>query len=535
MKNNSENGRSSAAQLLSLISSQQQFDWRQYWFMLWRRKWWVIMPTFLVTCGGVVYALLFVRPIYEATTSVEVSPSRLLNRSVQSVTPGASVNVDYGELRRRILSSNYLAELSRRLDLNKDEEAISAAKALHAKAPAVPFEEILDRVLIENLRKNITVTLTPGSELFQISARHKSPQIAYYLVKTLTEIFIDESKRNELRGIRGVMEFSNEQLGIYKAKVNESEDKLRQLKERLALSQAKQVGMSIQNILTLRELSSSSEIAISDRQRRLSQLEKKLPAAALKLLWESDLELARIKAQIDGKMENFKKSASMTNLQSNYEITLNNEINILRQECQRLLASLISRLYPSSDEIQQTMLEYQMGQIDLYILKSRVKIADDILSDFVKLTAAAPADQLELQRLEDELTQNRHVYKIFFDQARGSQIEEALQHSDAEFKYNIFEPARLPIYGVTGSKRKFVSFCFAAGLVFGIAMIFVLEFLDQSIRSVEEVEELLHIPVWGIIPKISAPFNSWHRGLKKSTEAQEARTFLAAETAALAE
>jgi uncharacterized protein involved in exopolysaccharide biosynthesis len=209
---------------------------------------------------------------------------------------------------------------------------------------------------------------------------------------------------------------------------------------------------------------------------------------------------------------------------------------LLRQECQRLLTSLIARLYPAAEAtMQQTMVSYQLDQVDLYILNARVKIADEVLNSFVKMAATAPADQLELQHLEDDLEQNRRIYKLFSEQSRGSQIEEALQHSDAEFKYGIFEPARLPIYAVTGSKRKFVSLCFVAGLAFGVAMIFLLEFLDQSIRSVEEVEELLHIPVWAIIPKISAPFNSWHRGLKKSTEAQEARSFLAAEKAALSE
>jgi len=447
---------------------------------------------------------------------VEVAPSRLLNRSVQSVTTGASAPVDYNELRRKILSTAYLTELVHRLDLDKDANAIRAAKALQSRVPAVPFEELLNRVVIDNVRKSLTVTAIPYSQLFQISARHESPQTAYYLVKTLMEIFIDESKRSELRGIRGMKEFSNEQLGIYEAKVKEAEDKLRRFKQGLASSQAQNVGLSGENVVKLQEMINSCEIAISDRMRRVAQLESQLPIDVRKMLWNEDPDLLKIKARINEKLANFKKSASRSPLQNNYEIMLNNDINLLRQEGQRLLAGLTARLYPQLDAAtQQSMASYQLEQIDLYILRARVNIADEVLNDFVRVAAAAPADQLELQRLEEELEQNRRVYKTFSDQSRGSQIEEALQHSDAEFKYNIFEPARFPLYAVAGSKRKFVSICFVAGLACGLALVFGREFLDQSIRSVEDVEASLQIPVWGIIPQISAPFNSWHTGLKK--------------------
>jgi uncharacterized protein involved in exopolysaccharide biosynthesis len=346
MKSSNERGNANAAQLLSLFNTQPQFDWRQYWFIVWRRKWWIILPTFLITCGGIVYSLLFIRPVYEASATVEVSPSRLLNRSVQSITPGGSDNVDYNELRRRILSTNYLTELAHRLDLHKDPKAILSARALQSAAPTVPLDELLDRVLIETLRKNIKVTLVPGSHLIQITAQHESRQMAYSLVKTLTEIFIDESKSSELRGIRGIMEFSNEQSGIYKVKMDEAEDKLRRFKERLASSRAQSVGLSSESVAKLQELISSCEIAISDRQRRVAQSEKLLPADAKTILWNKDSDLQRIRTRLNEKLANFKKSASMTTLQSNYEITLNNDINLLRQEYQHLLTNSLARLYP---------------------------------------------------------------------------------------------------------------------------------------------------------------------------------------------
>jgi uncharacterized protein involved in exopolysaccharide biosynthesis len=524
MNSQRENGQASAEQLLSLLSAKPQIDLRHYWFIILRRKWWGLAIIFLVTSGSVIYALLLVRPYYEASSTIQVLPSRLLNRSVREITPGVSDAVDYRELQRKILSTDYLLQVVQRLDLVKDQGAIAAAKGLQARNPSVSFDELLQRVLVSNLRTKISASMMPGSMLFQITVRHESPELAYQIVKTLTDIFIDESKKNELRGIRGVREFSNEQLAIYQAKMDEAEENLRRFKARLATSQTQNIGISADNIARLRELISSSELAISDRQRRLTQLNQRLPAAATKTLWDDDPELARVKAQINAKLEDFKKNVRITGLQSNYVMTLNSDVSLLRQECQRLLTGIIPRLYSQLDpEMQQATAEYQLGQIDLYILRAQTKIANEVLNVFVNLAASQPADQLELQRLEDEVAKNRRVYNLFFEQSRGTQIEEALQNSDANFKYLLIEPARIPINPVGGSKRQFVSLSFLVSLIIGIGAIFGLEMMDQSIRSVEDVEQYLQLPVWGIIPRVSVPFTVWHENLKKLSTQQGRR------------
>ncbi len=515
MNSPKENGHAGVEQLFSLLTKKPQIDLRQYWFIFLRRKWWGISISFLVTLGSAIYAWQFIRPMYEASSTIQVLPSRLLNRSVREVTPGVSDNVDYRELQRKILSTEYLLQLVQRLDLAKNEETLARAKELQARNNSVPFDELVRRLIVEQLRQSIAVTVVSGSKLFQVSVQNESPQAAYHIAKTLTDIFIDESKNNELRGIRGVREFSNEQLAIYQAKVDEAEENLRRFKERQASSRAQNIG-NAGNIQPLRELINTTASTVSDRQRRLAQLEQLLPAGTAKPLWNEDAELARLKAQINAKMEDFKRSTRVTTLQGNYEMTLNNEVTVLRQECQRVLVGLIPRLYPRLDATaQQTVLEHQMGQIDLYILSTRSAMANEVLKSLINLATAEPTDQLELQRLEEEVEKNRRVYDLFFEQSRGTQIEEALQNSDANFKYLLIEPARVPITPVGGNKTQFVVFSFVVSLGLGLVVIFGLEALDQSIRSVEDVEQYLGLPVWGIVPKITMPFKTWHDNLKK--------------------
>lgn len=522
MNNQEQSGQQpNAEQLLALLNQKREVDWRQYWAVLLRRKWWVVIPVVLLTGASIAAAMFYIRPVYEASATIQVLPSRL-QRSMREVTPGVSNAVDYRELQKKILNTPNLQQLIQRLELHKDEIANETARTLHAKAKWLPYDEVLERVLLEMLRENLTVQMNQGAQLFQITARNESPRLAYRLVKSITEIFVDESKKNELRGIRGVMEFSNEQLEIYAQKVKDTESKLQSLKERQASQQVQKIGLDANSVLQLRQLISTSESAIAERQRKLAEVESLLELSTIPQLWESEPALRQVKTRIEAKMEDFKKSTIAVGLRTDAELTLDSEVNVQRQEYLRLLDAAVPRAFPAlAEERQSAMIEYQLGQIDLYILRARSATANDLLRRFSQMSTAAPADEIELQRLEAELEQNRRIYEVFLEQSRGSQIEEALQNSDADFKYSVIEAASMPVEPVSGSKKTFVLGVFGVSVILGFSLIIVLELSDQSIRHVKDVEQLLHAPVWGVIPKISVSFEQWQENLRKMESSEE--------------
>ncbi len=515
MKAPEQNGQPDAEQLLALFNQKREFDWRQYWTILWRRKWWVLVPALLLTSASAGVAFMYIRPIYEASATIQVLPSRL-QRSMREVTPGVSNAVDYRELQKKILNTPNLLQLIQRLELGKDELANEEAKALHAKAKWLPYDQVLERVLLNMLRDNLAVQMNPGAQLFQITARNEAPRMAYRLVKSLTDIFIDESKKNELRGIRGVMEFSNEQLEIYKQKVEETERKLQGLQERQASTQVQKIGLDANSVVQLRQILSTSESAIAERQRKLADLQSRLRLPSIDLMWERDARLQQVKAKIEAKMSDFKKSAIVTGLRNESEMTLDSEVNALRQEYHGVLSEAMPRAFPTlAEELQGVMIEYQLGQIDLYILRAREQAANDLLKRYTQMSTAAPADEIELRRLEAELQQNRRIYEVFLEQSRGSQIEEALQNSDADFKYSVIEAASMPVEPMGGSKRAFVAGAFGVSLILGLSLVVVLELSDQSIRNVKDVEQMLGAPVWGVIPRIGVSFQMWQQSLEQ--------------------
>ena len=66
----------------------------------------------------------------------------------------------------------------------------------------------------------------------------------------------------------------------------------------------------------------------------------------------------------------------------------------------------------------------------------------------------------------------------------------------------IIDPARIPKYPIKPKKKVNLILGIIVGLGLGFGITFVLEFFDNSIRYIEDVEKL-HIPILGSIPIIN--------------------------------
>lgn len=513
--NTQNNNRNSAMQqALVLMNSKPQIDLKKYLLLLWRRKWIVILTTLLITTGSIVYALLKIRPIYQVSATVAIESSRPFSRSIKAMTSGFETLLDRNRLSREIFSVENLSQLAARMDLTKVNSVSEAVGSYKKSAPWLTDEEARKRASLVYLRKKLNVKVSGRGDQFQVSVKDASPTVAYHLVRNMTQIFVNESKKNDLRGIQGVKEFSDEQLVLYKRKMDESERRLREFHEKLATQKVDDAGVSTGTILKLKEIKSSTLSAIAQREQKLVGLKQRLPKESLQLFQSQGGEMARIESRIDLELLEFKKQIQADGWQITAEMQSNNDLNVLRQQSHHNLATAIDKAFPEFDDTERNaLLEYELGKLDLYILRGRVKVLSQLIDNYIQSIKEVPSVNLQLKKLEDEYEQNRRTYNLFLDQLRGSQIEEAIRNNDANVKYQIIQPAEMPIYAVGGSKRNFVIAAFMLSLVLGLGIVVVLEFLDQSIRSEDEAEFYLNLPVCGTIPKMNIKFEDQYAAI----------------------
>jgi capsular exopolysaccharide synthesis family protein len=126
-------------------------------------------------------------------------------------------------------------------------------------------------------------------------------------------------------------------------------------------------------------------------------------------------------------------------------------------------------------------------------LRSRVGV-DDAAPDEAEFDMM----DIDTDRLQSELEINRSLYITLKERYEKANMMEATKVQDIE----VVNPAVVPRIPVVGQVTANFVFSGAIGLILGIVAAFIVESLDTSIGTIEDVEEYTKLPVLGVIPQI---------------------------------
>ena len=115
-----------------------------------------------------------------------------------------------------------------------------------------------------------------------------------------------------------------------------------------------------------------------------------------------------------------------------------------------------------------------------------------------KLQQQLPAEQLKLQELEDQYKAKMDLYNQFYSQYQLAELQDVAETEDVD----ILDPALVPEYPVNRDKKKKAAMGVLFSIVLGMGVALGLDFLDKSIKTVDDVKKFLKLEVIGAIPTI---------------------------------
>lgn len=176
-----------------------------YLRIFFRRKWFFIIPL-LVGLGVGFFMANTLPKVYESYTVILIEEEKLDNPIISGLAVSRSAAQRLRNLRDQILGWNRLVKLAERLGLTKN----------------IKNQAQLEGLILNDLRSNILVNMR-GPSLVRIAFRGESPEKTQVVVKTISDIFIEEniSAQNQESDI--AISFLEEQLKIYHKKIKESE------------------------------------------------------------------------------------------------------------------------------------------------------------------------------------------------------------------------------------------------------------------------------------------------------------------------
>jgi len=127
-----------------------------------------------------------------------------------------------------------------------------------------------------------------------------------------------------------------------------------------------------------------------------------------------------------------------------------------------------------------------------------IRLQEQIRQLEEKLSFYNQPDELEYSRVNREVEVNKKLYAMLKEKLEEARINEAQKVADI----SVVNPAFLPTSPVSGNR--FIKFVIALimAILLSFTSAFVLETLDTSISTIEDVERVVKLPVLGIIPSI---------------------------------
>ncbi len=492
--------------------SDDKIDLYRYWKIFWRKKYYLLIPIIL----SLAISTLGVRkltPVFESFTVISLEDRNILSSTMERyLSPveerSRTRNRQFrAMIETRLKSKKFLKMIIQDLGLHRSGRVRSRFESINYPDINMSVEERVTRHFISVLEEKISVS-SPMPGIFKISVFDSDPTTAYMLAKKVSNKYIQVSQQAQLQGLRQAGAFSDEQLAIYKEKLQASEKELARIKRELDTTEQERNPVNATNIhfaeaqqkMMAAEID-KIEIELKRVREHLNDVFGMIPASEKVT---SNEKISNMEEQLIAMgEENLLTSLRNGEQPGSDNQRLSSRWNSLRNE----ISSVIKREYSEfSRDLLPLITEYFYHRFRLDYSRSINNKINVYISQYKKNMERRPVLMREYNRLSHEVETNRAIYQAFLESKTSTQISEAVQNTNLGIRINIVENAEKPLVPVRPNKLKIILLAVMFGGVCGVGAILVSEYMDDSFKTIDEVQRTMKLPVLGTVPKTVAWF-----------------------------
>jgi capsular exopolysaccharide synthesis family protein len=474
-----------------------EIDLRAYWRLLVRRRW-VIASVF---AAAVVVTLLFTlrqQKVYAATATliIDLNAPRVLNKEdvqevVDSGTGGYWFSKEYYETQYKVITSRAVAQrVVEKFQLARDPRFFG----LEGLKDQGKVESILAKAdPIGTLQDRLAVIPVKDSRVVRIQVSDRDPKWAATLANGVAEAYITESLSVKTDTTRGASDWLEQQLGDLESKLGASAKELFEFKKAhdiVATSWEDRQGMISQRLTTINDALTRARVQRAQLEARSDQiaalgdaLEKGEPAAeAFWIVNQSrtvqELKVRWAETKVECADATIRYGADHPKLAA-----CNAKISTARSALASEVRTILSGARREYDEVVETE-------------KKLARLLNETKSDAFGLNQFE-RDYLELKRTYDN---NQRLYELVLKRLKDTSVTGMMQMSNVR----ILDRAEPPDVPASPRPLRNLALAILLGLAGGVGLAFLLETLDTTITTREQVEERLGLAFLGIIPSIVA-------------------------------
>jgi len=468
---------------------------REYFRVLVKRRWVVIIAVALIF-GLTAIATMRATRIYQASGSIAINKPDSFLSSFKDSGGGEAPYSDTTDVDTevRILRSDLLAlQVIKQLNLDRQTgpggQATPNALGLTTDELRPDSTETSD--LLSDFKGNLTVSSLPGTRIIDIQYRSPDKEMAARVVNTLMSTYVEQNFKTKYESTMQASDWLQKQLTELEMKVESSQEKLVQYQkehEILGIDEK-------QNIITskLDELNKELTAAQSDRMEK---------EALYRMAQSPDLGTAL--AAVSGEPDNQNGASSGTS--SLLEKLRAQEADFKVQMAQ--LSTQFGLSYPKVAQLNSQIKETdEQIQIELKKVVDRVRgeyqaaaQRESMLNDAME-KQKQEANQLnesaiEYNLLKRDVEGNRTLYEGLLEKLKEAGVTSSLRSNN----FRTVDVARVPTAPAEPNVPRNLAFGLALGLTTGIGLGFLLEGIDNTVRTPEQAQAISSLPSLGMIP-----------------------------------
>lgn len=483
-------------------AQQQEFNIRDYWQILVRRRW-LIYTCVLVTTIAAAVSSFLATPTYRSTTviSIERSGARILSKDLAAVEPSWMDYQNFYNTQYRIIGSDEVLrkaidklELMKRSDLpggpSGEGGGLASFKSKIIKTisrSSVPSqEEDPYYPYIKMIRAGLGIDPVRDSHLVEISFVSANRAFAAEVANAIARAYITFTQSSKLDIARQSEEFFIDQISQMKDEISKLEVALQGYARQHSIVTGDKDDAAIQNFNALRDRALQARAAAAQARARYEVLVK-TPPESIDMVRQSVVtqslsqDLANLERELREKAATF--GDDYPEVQK-----LNAKVAAARDKLLSESKSIAQQITGAS---QAEMLQKEREAQGLEGLLDRAKADLGIMQ----------AAYVEFASRKAEVDRKRATLNELLEKQNQMQLSANLDTlGEAANSVRIIDKA-YPARQIFKPKKKLnILLGFMFGLFLGVGGAVVMEYIDNTLKTPDDVRQTLRLAVLGMIP-----------------------------------
>ncbi|WP_315786839.1 polysaccharide biosynthesis tyrosine autokinase [Fischerella sp. JS2] len=456
------------------------------------------LVTFAAVIGGAIAYLQITPRLYQTSTRLMLDQKRVsvseLGRDLtqlSSGTPGGS---------------NPLADQA---ELIKSQRVLQ--KALTEVAGESGFSSPENELTVDQLSQGLKVKIVPATNILEVSYLNEDPILATKVVNAVSRAMVEDNTQVIRQEAANVRKFLEKKVPDARKRLQEAEQKENRYRQSSGIvSFDEQTKSIVESLATLEEQENTLSAQLQELRSKEASLQQVTDAKALNQAYaavrggqDEELKALRNKlAQIETQLVQARLS-----LTDNHPTVMNllGQRNGLRALYQQGLARVsptnqsISSSSVAGDQISQDLTsQLIVNDVERLAVENKLKVVQTNRANLQARLAQLPIKQQQLTPLTRQREESAESLKLLQSKLEEARIAEAQLVGNIQ----IIEAAQPPNKPSLPNKRSVLAIATLFGTALATGIVLLLELMDHTLKDASEAEELLKLPLLGVLPRL---------------------------------